>query len=66
MVGSFRDLLRTKSGLAATQEFVRGKRGIRSLINVTNSERMRTQLYRLERQGVSTARNVLRKALRSV
>ena len=59
-----RDLLRTKSGKQAAQEFVRGQRGIRSLIGVSSSEQVRSELYRLERNGVSAARRTVKEALR--
>lgn len=62
----FRDLLRSQKGRNAVREFVAGQRGIRSIINETNSDRVRKELYRLERQGVTTARTTLRNALRSV
>lgn len=65
MVGGLRDLIRTKSGSQAAREFVAGKRGLRSLLNVTTSERVRTELYRLERQGVNVARQQVKTALRS-
>lgn len=59
-----RDLLRTKSGRAAATEFVRGERGIRSLVQVSSSPRVRTELYRLERMGVDRARAQIKSALR--
>lgn len=59
-----RDLLRTKSGKQAAQEFVRGQRGIRSLIGVSSSEQVRSELYRLERNGVSVARRTVKEALK--
>jgi hypothetical protein len=59
-----RDLLRTKSGKRACEEFVRGQRGIRSLIGVSSSEQVRSELYRLERNGVSVARRTVKEALR--
>ncbi len=60
-----RDLIRTKNGRSNAERFVKGQIGIRNLINQTNSERVRTELYRLERQGVSVARNTIKQALKN-
>lgn len=61
-----RDLLRSRSGRQKVTEFVRGERGIRSLVNSTSSQRTRSELYRLEREGVDVARARVKAALRSV
>lgn len=62
MLSSF---LRSNRGRVAAKEFVNGKRGIRSLINETQSERVRSELYRLERLGVQHARPIIKRALRT-
>lgn len=61
-----RDLVRSQKGRSSVEAFVRGEKGIRSLINETQSERLRRELYRLERSGVATARRTMKQALKKV
>lgn len=60
-----RDLVRSSKNKTLAQRFVKGEIGIRNLINQVQSETLRSQLYRLERNGVSTARSQVRAALKN-
>lgn len=57
-------VLRDPNSVAFLDSFVRGERGLRSVIENVQNRNARTELYRLERRGAKRARNVVRRALR--
>lgn len=60
-----RDLVRSSKNRGLATRFVRGEIGIRNLINQVQSETLRSQLYKLERNGVGFARSQVRAALKN-